>query len=137
MSDKLATILMVLMMFCHVVDDFYLQGILAKLKQKAWWKENAPDEKYEDDYVVALLVHAFSWSVMITVPYIVMMLVQQEYKITAVWIGTLLCNTIIHAVVDTLKCNRGVINLWTDQSIHAMQVMATSVVLAINWGFAG
>ena len=28
----------------HIVDDYYLQGILAKMKQKSWWKEVAPFE---------------------------------------------------------------------------------------------
>ncbi len=41
-----------LMIFCHIVDDYYLQGILAKMKQKMWWKENAPDNiHYKYDYI--------------------------------------------------------------------------------------
>jgi len=24
------------MLFCHVIDDYFLQGCLASLKQKAW-----------------------------------------------------------------------------------------------------
>ena len=35
--------LLFFMMFCHVVDDFYLQGILAQMKQESWWKENYPE----------------------------------------------------------------------------------------------
>ena len=27
------------MIFAHIVDDFYLQGILAKMKQKDWWEK--------------------------------------------------------------------------------------------------
>lgn len=26
------------MIFCHIVDDYYLQGWLASAKQKSWWK---------------------------------------------------------------------------------------------------
>ena len=37
------------MVFGHIVDDYYLQGILASMKQKSWWKENAPDKMYEKD----------------------------------------------------------------------------------------
>ena len=31
------------MIFCHIVDDYYLQGWLASAKQKVFWKENAPE----------------------------------------------------------------------------------------------
>ena len=134
MSSELATVMLVLMMFCHVVDDFYLQGILAKLKQRTWWQENAPAKKYEMDYVAALFIHAFSWSVMITMPYIVLMLVRNDYKVIGVWLSALLVNTFVHTIVDTLKCNRGRISLWTDQCIHSAQVVITAVVLAVKWG---
>lgn len=56
------------MVFCHIVDDYYLQGILAKLKQKSYWELNAPDKKYENDYRMALLMHSISWSFMIMLP---------------------------------------------------------------------
>lgn len=56
------------MLFCHIVDDYYLQGILASMKQKKWWQENAPDKLYEYDYLIALLMHGFSWAFMIMLP---------------------------------------------------------------------
>lgn len=31
-------------LFCHIVDDYYLQGILAQLKCREWWGKNYPDE---------------------------------------------------------------------------------------------
>ena len=60
------------MIFCHIVDDYYLQGILANLKQKAWWQKNAPAAMYENDYKVALFMHAFSWAFMIMLPLVVL-----------------------------------------------------------------
>lgn len=39
------------MIFLHIVDDYYLQGILAQMKQKKFWKEQAPDVKYKYDYI--------------------------------------------------------------------------------------
>lgn len=60
--------IVLLMIFMHIVDDYYLQGWLASAKQKKWWEENAPDKLYENDYAWALLMHAFSWSFMIMLP---------------------------------------------------------------------
>jgi hypothetical protein len=57
-----------LMIFCHIVDDYYLQGILASMKQKKWWQENAPDKPYKYDYIWALIMHSFSWAFMIMLP---------------------------------------------------------------------
>lgn len=36
-----------LMIFCHIIDDYNLQGWLASAKQKEWWKKNAPEKLYE------------------------------------------------------------------------------------------
>ncbi len=44
------------MIFLHIVDDYYLQGILASMKQKSWWEENAPQRLYKYDYIVALTI---------------------------------------------------------------------------------
>lgn len=52
--------LLMMMVLCHIVDDFYLQGILAQLKQKKWWAENANDLLYRNDYVIALIIHSLS-----------------------------------------------------------------------------
>ena len=60
----LKIILLLGMLFCHIVDDYYLQGWLASAKQKSWWKDNAPDELYKNDYIMALCEHAFSWTFM-------------------------------------------------------------------------
>ena len=59
------TVLLLVMLFCHIVDDYYLQGWLASAKQKSWWEENAPDKLYKNDYIMALCEHAFSWTFMI------------------------------------------------------------------------
>lgn len=39
------------MIFCHIVDDYYLQGWLASAKQKSWWEKNAPEKLYKYDYL--------------------------------------------------------------------------------------
>ena len=41
------------MIFCHIVDDYYLQGILASMKQRKWWEEHYPQKSYNYDYIMA------------------------------------------------------------------------------------
>lgn len=55
------------MVFCHIVDDYYLQGCLASMKQKKWWQENTPQKLYKYDYIVALIMHSMSWSFMVII----------------------------------------------------------------------
>lgn len=39
-----------LMYLFHVIDDFGLQGIMASMKQKDWWKkQEGYCDKYKDD----------------------------------------------------------------------------------------
>lgn len=122
------SVVLILMLFAHIVDDFYLQGILAKMKQKSWWKENAPDEKYKDDYIMALVIHSLSWAIMITLPILFASAWNPHwavYTMTGV-------NFIIHGIVDDLKANQKKINLIVDQNIHFVQIFVTWCI----WAFA-
>ena len=113
------------MIFAHIVDDYYLQGILASLKQKTWW-ENQKSYKpmYKYDYIVALIMHAFSWSFMISLPIL--------YLGFTKWIAVaIILNTIIHGIVDNLKANKGKINLIVDQSIHIVQIIITWILFVV------
>ena len=115
-----------LMIFCHIVDDYYLQGILASMKQKKWWKENAPDDKqYRYDYIWALIIHAFSWAFMIMLPIAFVM----NFEIDILFGIIFVINVVIHAIVDNEKANKFRINLWVDQLIHLAQILGTAYIL--------
>lgn len=115
------------MMFCHVVDDYYLQGILASMKQRRWWRQNAPEPKYRYDYIVALFMHSFSWSFMIMLPIIVYDLLNDATVWS--WFPVLLVvNLGIHMLIDNLKANRKAINLLEDQLIHVIQICSTWIL---------
>lgn len=118
---------LLLMVFCHVVDDYYLQGILANLKQKSWWKQNAPGEKYKNDFAVALIIHAFSWAFMVMLPIFFVESWEPSWWLYIVFV----VNLVIHAVIDHLKANEKVINLIQDQSIHILQIIATWTLWAL------
>ena len=119
------------MFFCHIFDDYYLQGILASMKQKNWWKENAPDAMYSHDYYVALVEHSFSWSFSISIPLLAAVIAygSKDSAYLAIIVSYLI-NTAIHAIVDNLKANERTINLITDQAIHGVQVLLTWIIIA-------
>ena len=121
------TLLWMIMM--HIVDDYYLQGILAKMKQKSWWEENAPQDLYKKDYIIALIMHAFSWAFCVMLP----MAIFLEFKIEILFIVVFILNVVIHAFVDNLKANKKTINLWDDQMCHISQIWFTFMVLWF-WG---
>lgn len=111
------------MIFLHIVDDYYLQGILAQMKQKKFWKEQAPDELYKYDYIWALIMHAFSWTFMIMLPLIFVSPISPAFYVIFV------VNLAVHASVDNLKANKHKINLWQDQLIHLAQIILTFIIL--------
>lgn len=120
--------ILIWMMFMHIADDYYLQGILASMKQKTWWKkQESYKDKYKYDYIVALIMHSFSWAFMIMLPIAFVM----GFTITIGFVVALLINTIVHCIVDNLKANKMKINLVADQSIHVGQIIVTFVVFAI------
>lgn len=112
------------MIFCHIVDDYYLQGILANLKQKSWWRnQESYNENYKYDYIIALIMHSFSWSFMIILPFILIGVNQYVIVIS------IAINTIIHAFIDDLKANKKRINLVQDQAIHLLQILSTWFII--------
>ena len=116
------------MLFCHIIDDYKLQPpLLNTLKQKDWWKENAPDKLYKHDYLMALAMHAISWSFMIQLP----IAVHNGFNVNPLFVEFFACNACIHAYVDDLKANKHKINLITDQSIHIGQILITFCVLML------
>lgn len=125
----LKIILLLGMLFCHIVDDYYLQGWLASAKQKSWWEKNAPDELYKNDYIMALCEHAFSWTFMI-------MLIPTVYLYfnpcnVRMYVFIFCLNWAIHCIVDNSKANEKIINLIQDQLIHISQVILTWAVFII------
>ena len=125
------------MIFCHIVDDYYLQGWLASAKQKEWWTKNAPNPLYKYDYIMALSMHSFSWAFSI-------MLIPMYCTLTSKYITsgdftvvsgqiifTFVFNLIVHMVTDNAKANLGKINLIQDQLIHMTQLVVTWLYLVV------
>ena len=108
------------MIFCHIIDDYYLQGWLASAKQKKWWVQNAPNKLYRFDYIMALACHSFSWAFMIMLPIAFI----TDWNLGWLFLAYPI-NMGIHMFVDDLKANKLKINLITDQLIHFMQIGVT------------
>ena len=111
------------MIFLHIIDDYYLQGVLAQMKQRSWWtKQDGYRDLYKHDYLCALMFHSFSWTFMIMLP----IMIQKETAST--FLIVFIVNMFIHGFIDDLKANKFKINLWTDQLIHLTQIVITWVI---------
>ena len=123
------------MIVCHIVDDYYLQGCLAKMKQKKWWEENYPNQKYDGNHIAALLCHAFSWSFMIHLPITIFIFCKaylyEKLELIVFFCISIALNLIIHALIDDLKANKLKINLGDDQFLHLLQITITFIVFMI------
>lgn len=117
--------LLVAMIFMHIVDDYYLQKILASMKQKDWWEKNAPGVLYNYDYIWALFMHGFSWAFMVMLP----IAINMNFQVDLGFVGCMFAHALFHAVVDDMKANKKIINLWIDQFLHMLQIFF------IYWAF--
>ncbi len=118
------------MFFLHIVDDYYLQGLLGKLKQKSWWEENYPEAMYKNDYIIALIEHAFSWSFMIMLPVFILMWKTENINMPF-YVIAFIINMLIHALVDHLKANQRRFGLLVDQMLHLFQITLTWIALML------
>lgn len=131
MSNVVLIFVLLAMIYCHIFDDYFIQGILASMKQKSWWKKQKYDEDmdpklYKHDYIMALIEHAFSWTFsMMLIPSIIFI---YYHKMPIYWIIAFLINWIVHIVTDNAKANNHSINLITDQCIHFAQIIWTFCV---------
>ena len=123
------TFVFLLMIFCHIVDDYYLQGWLASAKQKKYWEENAPDKMYKHDYIWALIMHSFSWAFMVMLPVALLI----NFNVTFGFVAMFIWNVIIHGVTDDAKANKKRLNLIQDQIIHLAQIVLTFLFLVIGF----
>ena len=123
--------IVILMIFCHLIDDYFLQGKFAYLKQKSWWIKACNDDglsidKYKNDYKMALFEQSLEWSIAILLPAIFILNVNNWLLVSLVML-----NTICHCIVDDLKANQLRLNLIQDQIIHFIQIFLTAFVLTI------
>lgn len=118
---------LLLMVFFHIVDDYYLQAIspLASMKQRSWWEKHYPQKLYKYDYLVALLMHSMSWAFMVMLP----ISIYRSWDIDGTFILLFIVNTSVHAFVDHMKANWLLINLIIDQSFHMVQILSTFLML--------
>lgn len=119
------------MVFLHIFDDFYLQGPLAKLKQRSWWQENYPDALYCNDWKIALVEHAFSWTFMMMLPLMLRIIIIGDYSQVYLYAGMFAANVGIHAYVDHLKANKKTASLVSDQVMHIAQVVWTWLTMVV------
>ena len=109
----------ILMFLFHIIDDFYLQGTLANMKQKDWWDKYGPF--YENDYLMALFIHSLSWSISINIP----IMMYLDFQVGLFTVVSIICNLQIHLITDFGKANAKQLNLVQDQLIHFFQIIVT------------
>lgn len=117
------------MLFCHIVDDYYLQGCLAQMKQKEWWQKYG--SKYKYDYIVALIMHSFSWTFMMMLPAAIYTLVNSSNRFY-ILLPLYISNIVSHAIVDNAKANKKTINLIIDQTFHIVQIIITYMAFLLT-----
>ena len=114
-------VLFAVMLEAHIIVDFHMQGILAKLKQESEWL-NHPEykEMYKNDWAIAMWLHAFEWTFVVMLPLAYL----HHWEITNVFAICFVVNMVVHAATDHLKANMRDISLVADQTIHIIQILA-------------
>ena len=121
--------ILLLMLFMHYIEDFHLQGCLANLKQKKWWREQMNNNHYilehsiyKNDYKMALFAHSIENALFVMLPLIIDLLISEfTHHLQNTWIlfipSTLLI-LVSHYLIDNEKANKMKINLIQDQLYH-------------------
>lgn len=116
------------MIFGHLFDDFFLQiPWLANGKQKEWWRSNVSEVDYLNDYIIAMIAHAFSWTFVMMFPAAMYL----DFQIPFIFGIIFLVNVAAHAFIDDQKANARNINLIMDQKAHLAQVVITWFLLVL------
>lgn len=121
-------LILLAMLFMHILADFNLQGVLAKMKQQRWWaKRNGG--KY--DYITALIIHGYSWSFMVHIPFALLILLLEISLHMPTLAMSIIVHATLHAIIDHEKANKHCFTLAEDQIFHGIQLViiwATTVI---------
>jgi hypothetical protein len=129
-------VLLISMLFCHILADFNMQGMLKYFKQESYWKKLFINKRYpnldkENDYVVALLIHSIMWTFMMNLPIILMYYAGKLEINTVFFVFELIVNFIIHTIVNDKKANNFELTFTEDQTIHFLQIFITWVIIIL------
>ena len=129
LTPQIALIILLSMMFCNIISNFYVQGSLAQIKQKAWWEDICSVEsKFRYDYKVALIIQSFLWCFFIHIPLILHIRYCGWTYNEELFLVVYVVNWIIHTIIDDFKSNRHKLNLITSQTLYLMQVVITWIL---------
>ena len=119
------------MIFCHLIADYNLQGIMANLKQKIWWEQKGYRGHYEKDYICALIEHSFIWTFCVFIPVFVLIYKNVIVSNLAILAIVFILNVAWHSYIDDLKANKFKLNLIQDQLAHLAQIIVTWLILVV------
>lgn len=137
-----AVVSLCVMIFMHCVADYYLQGILASMKQKEWWAKQFPNHSefsrsvYTKDYIAALMAHSYEWSFLILSPMLYYCICNSD-NIPALifYLIALISEMLIHVGIDNDKANEKKLNLIQDQFLHLFQILTIWLAWLLVIGF--
>ena len=110
------SMILIMMMFCHVVEDFYLEGCLA-------WMNTELRALQQKDYKIVLMMQSLSWTCCIFIP-IIYHIGHCGWMYEEVpFLVTFVLDWIIQAIVTSLKYHKGVISLAQKQIVNILQVV--------------
>ena len=109
-------ILLPLMILFHVIEDFHIQGNMAQMKQRRWWKFY--DDEYRNDWVPVIILHGIEWAMFVSIP----CLMASWFDVSVWFMAVVVSMGLIHAYIDHLKANTFKINLIQDQTMHMVQI---------------
>ena len=117
------TMILFIMIILHIIADFHLQGCLANLKCKDWWKNHCPQELCANDYKTALLIHSVEWTFIVMLPLFIC------HHVTFLFFIMFSVNAAVHYAIDDEKANKHSISLTRDQLYHLIQIIITWCIL--------
>lgn len=135
-------IILVEMVFLHFFADYFLQGILAGMKQKIWWVKRSPNKAEFDrsilknDYKAALFAHSFEWTFIVLLPMLYLVYYNSYiFGYSTMYLFLFCGNLAAHYYVDDLKANKHKINLVHDQRLHFIQILTSWIMwwAIIGW----
>lgn len=118
------------MLFLHILADFNLQGVLAKMKQRRWWAKR-DGGKY--DYIAALIIHGYSWSFVVHIPLALLIFLLEISLHIPTLAMSIIVHAALHAIIDHEKANSRWFNLTEDQIFHVVQLVIiwATIVIAL------
>ena len=117
------------MLGLHIVDMFGLNLLSLKMASgKSWYTPGLTLKRSKPDSIIPLLTQGFSWSILVHVPIIALLIIENINPPTVLIFITVILQGLVHAYISNENASFRKLNFVENQILHLVQIISIFII---------